>query len=151
VIGPYVIALMLMPAAAPAPPAVQGPSSAPGAAPSLSSVCGTFIEVIKSEPGFKKTARCGPDDQLIITRSEPGLALRWSGTPKARLYPEAKVEDGKVVLRERRRTVYLERVNDQIIRVTFERRARSKSYLYGRLDYALELPAAAKDEKGCEF
>lgn len=141
-------------ATAPARPDTPQQRGAPAAASTttrLDDVCGTFIEVVRSEQGYKKTARCGPDDQLIIARAATGLSLRWSGTPSARPYPEAAVDQDRVVLRERRRTIYLERVDEQVIRVSFERRNRTKSYLYGRLDFALPLPTAAKDEKGCDY
>ncbi|MBN2362373.1 MAG: hypothetical protein JXR83_23175, partial [Deltaproteobacteria bacterium] len=70
----------------------------------------------------------------------------------AREYPGAAVVDGKVVLKDRRRTISIERVDGDVIRLIFERAdGERRSYLFGRVDFAMKLPQIKDDGEGCTF
>jgi len=146
-------------AAAPHPLGIvaeSGPASSPaiplGSALAVTDVIGTYVEVVPYQNGYARTTRCGPEDRLIFAQLGSGLSMRWAVSPKAREYPDAAVVEGKVVLTDRRRTVYIERYNTDILKLTFERSDGDKhSYLFGRLDFALKLPQVKAVGEGCTF
>ena len=44
---------------------------------------GNYIEVITTDAGFGKTARCGPSDQLIFSRVSGLFTMRWASSSRA--------------------------------------------------------------------
>lgn len=136
--------------------AESAPSSAPavplGTSLTLTDVIGTFIEVVPHATGYARTTRCGPEDQLIFAQVGSGLSMRWAVSPKAREYPDAVVVEGKVVLKDRRRTISIERLSTDVLRLTFGRSdGERRSYLFGRYDFALRLPQVKAEGEGCTF
>ena len=118
----------------------------------LEELDGAYVEVVNTAGGLKRSPRCGPDDQLIFERLARGLRLRWGVGGSARDFPDASIERGRVVLRERRRTITLERYKPGVLWVRFTRKnGRERSYLYGKLMVAKALPLASQNEPGCEF
>jgi len=118
----------------------------------ISEINGTYIEVVNTPKGYQKTTRCGPEDHLIIAAKDTTLSLRWSGSSAAKEYPKVQLADGRVTLKERRKTIHLEAVSPDILRITFERtQGRARSYLYGRLAFAKDLPLSTEKDEGCQF
>ncbi len=146
-----------------APSTPHAPASAPAeknaATPALftplqrpEDASGAYLEVLHKPAGWYKTQRCGKDDQLVLAMDGPAFTMRWTASPQARRYEAPVLSNGVLRVTERRRSVQIERVAPQILRITFVRRGgKQKSYTYGQADYVATLPMVAVDDEGCEF
>ena len=115
-----------------------------------SQVCGAYIEVVPAAGGFAKTGRCNPDDQLLFEPSATGVTMRWASAPGPSTLPPLVLEDGRLQIVQPHRSITIERVTDQVIRLTFQRRGQQpKSYLYGSIEFAQKLPMGRSAESGC--
>lgn len=113
---------------------------------------GSYIEVVATDGGFAKTARCAEDDQLVLAAEGEDLTLRWGKRPAALRLTPAAGGAHRWTLEEPRRRTEVEVVDAQLIRLSFTRKGRpASSYLYGRVEFALQLPTVKGEGKGCTF